>query len=89
MSVETLITAAQGYASTLVGQASSLSGGFPALEQLAGWKPAETAKMAVPLLAAVSFALLGAGLAASVFHLGQPKRACRVCLGLRTSWLSR
>jgi len=30
-----------------------------------------------------------AGLACSVFHLGQPLRAWRVFLGLRTSWLSR
>ncbi len=40
-------------------------------------------------LAAISFALLVAGLAASVFHLGQPKKAWRVWLGWRTSWLSR
>lgn len=30
-----------------------------------------------------------AGLAASVFHLGQPLRAWRIFLGWRTSWLSR
>ncbi|PTY02431.1 molybdopterin oxidoreductase [Opitutaceae bacterium EW11] len=29
------------------------------------------------------------GLAASVFHLGQPRRAWRIFLGLRRSWLSR
>jgi formate dehydrogenase iron-sulfur subunit len=46
-------------------------------------------RMDVPLLAAVSFALLAAGLAASVFHLGQPRKAWRVWLGWRTSWLSR
>ena len=34
-------------------------------------------------------ALFAAGLAASVFHLGQPLRAWRVFLGLRKSWLSR
>jgi len=34
--------------------------------------------------------LLGAtGLAASVFHLGQPRRAWRIFLGWRKSWLSR
>ncbi len=37
----------------------------------------------------VSVALLFAGLAASVFHLGQPLKAWRVWLGWRTSWLSR
>lgn len=41
-----------------------------------------------------SIALLGwlagaAGLAASVFHLGQPMRAWRIFLGWRKSWLSR
>lgn len=40
-------------------------------------------------LATVSFGLLGAGLLASVFHLGQPRKAWRVWLGWRTSWLSR
>ena len=34
-------------------------------------------------------ALLFAGLGASVLHLGQPTRAWRFFLGLRTSWLSR
>jgi formate dehydrogenase iron-sulfur subunit len=29
------------------------------------------------------------GMAASVLHLGQPLKACRFFLGLRTSWLSR
>ncbi len=42
-----------------------------------------------PWLAAVSFALLNGGLLTSVFHLGQPKKAWRVWLGWRTSWLSR
>jgi len=37
----------------------------------------------------ISLALLFAGLAASVFHLGQPLKAWRVWLGWRTSWLSR
>ena len=41
------------------------------------------------LLAPVSAALFATGLAASVFHLGQPLRAWRVFLGLRKSWLSR
>jgi len=40
----------------------------------------------VMLTAAVLFF---AGMAASVFHLGQPLKAWRFFLGLRTSWLSR
>ncbi len=40
-------------------------------------------------LGAASAAFFAAGLAASVFHLGQPLRAWRVFLGLRKSWLSR
>lgn len=40
-------------------------------------------------LAILSFALLNVGLAASVFHLGQPRKAWRVWMGWRTSWLSR
>ncbi|MEX0637884.1 MAG: DmsC/YnfH family molybdoenzyme membrane anchor subunit [Burkholderiales bacterium] len=39
--------------------------------------------------AAVSLALLGAGLAASFFHLGRPERAWRSAAMWRTSWLSR
>jgi Fe-S-cluster-containing dehydrogenase component/DMSO reductase anchor subunit len=39
---------------------------------------------------ALAAALCGAGgLAASVFHLGQPRRAWRIFLGWRRSWLSR
>jgi Fe-S-cluster-containing dehydrogenase component/DMSO reductase anchor subunit len=37
----------------------------------------------------VGLALLFTGLGASVLHLGQPTRAWRFFLGLRTSWLSR
>ncbi|MBI3417678.1 MAG: dimethyl sulfoxide reductase anchor subunit [Verrucomicrobia bacterium] len=37
----------------------------------------------------ISLALLAAGLAASVAHLGQPMKAWRVWLGWRASWLSR
>ncbi len=42
--------------------------------------------LAVTITAAVLFF---AGIAASVFHLGQPLKAWRFFLGLRTSWLSR
>ena len=48
-----------------------------------------TAPMKAPWLVTASFALLGAGLFASVFHLGQPTKAWRVWMGWRTSWLSR
>ena len=37
----------------------------------------------------LSAALGALGLAASVFHLGQPLRAWRIFLGWRKSWLSR
>jgi formate dehydrogenase iron-sulfur subunit len=42
-----------------------------------------------PALAIAGWFAGAAGLAASVFHLGQPLRAWRVFLGLRRSWLSR
>ncbi len=42
-----------------------------------------------PTLAIAAAFLFTAGLAASVFHLGQPFRAWRIFLGLRRSWLSR
>ncbi len=41
------------------------------------------------LLPGVAAALGSLGLAASVFHLGQPLRAWRIFLGWRKSWLSR
>ncbi|HLP26754.1 MAG TPA: DmsC/YnfH family molybdoenzyme membrane anchor subunit, partial [Acidobacteriota bacterium] len=40
-------------------------------------------------LALLPLALGALGLAAATFHLGQPLRAWRVFLGLRTSWFSR
>jgi formate dehydrogenase iron-sulfur subunit len=40
-------------------------------------------------LALFPFVLGALGLAAATFHLGQPLRAWRVFLGLRTSWFSR
>jgi formate dehydrogenase iron-sulfur subunit len=39
--------------------------------------------------AGVGLGLLVAGLIASAFHLGQPRKAWRVWMGWRTSWLSR
>jgi DMSO reductase anchor subunit len=40
-------------------------------------------------LALAAFGALQAGLLLSVFHLGQPLKAWRFFLGLRTSWMSR
>lgn len=42
-----------------------------------------------PTLILTASLLFYAGMAASVFHLGQPLKAWRFFLGLRTSWLSR
>jgi DMSO reductase anchor subunit len=42
-----------------------------------------------PLAAAIAMVFLGAGLAASFFHLGRPERAWRSASMWRTSWLSR
>ena len=42
-----------------------------------------------PLLAVFGLGLYATGLVASIAHLGQPLRAWRIFLGLRTSWLSR
>lgn len=41
----------------------------------------------IPLLVSLALAMLGLGFAP--LHLGQPQRAWRIFLGLRTSWLSR
>ncbi|MGO8701743.1 MAG: DmsC/YnfH family molybdoenzyme membrane anchor subunit [Limisphaerales bacterium] len=43
----------------------------------------------VPRQRLLSFVLFAAGMAAGVFHLGQPTKAWRIWLGWRTSWLSR
>ncbi|HEX7260492.1 MAG TPA: DmsC/YnfH family molybdoenzyme membrane anchor subunit, partial [Luteolibacter sp.] len=42
-----------------------------------------------PAITLTGAAIFFAGMAASVFHLGQPLKAWRFFLGLRTSWLSR
>lgn len=42
-----------------------------------------------PVAATIALLLAGAGLSIAPLHLGQPTRAWRVFLGLRTSWLSR
>ena len=42
----------------------------------------------IPLIL-LGLVLYGTGLVASIAHLGQPLRAWRIFLGLRTSWLSR
>jgi len=43
----------------------------------------------VAVLVVVSLALVGAGLVASIFHLGHPERGWRAAARWRTSWLSR
>lgn len=43
----------------------------------------------LPALTLTGTAIFFAGMAASIFHLGQPLKAWRFFLGLRTSWLSR
>ncbi len=42
-----------------------------------------------PALTIAGAAIFFAGMGASIFHLGQPLKAWRFFLGLRTSWLSR
>jgi DMSO reductase anchor subunit len=49
----------------------------------------ERAAWFLTVCSAVSVMLLGAGLAASFFHLGRPLRAWRAASQWRTSWLSR
>jgi formate dehydrogenase iron-sulfur subunit len=54
--------------------------------------PAPSSPLLAPssqLLALLGLGLYATGLVASIAHLGQPLRAWRIFLGLRTSWLSR
>ncbi|MEM9235218.1 MAG: DmsC/YnfH family molybdoenzyme membrane anchor subunit [Verrucomicrobiota bacterium] len=44
---------------------------------------------ATPIIPILGALLFNAGMIAAVFHLGQPLKAWRFFLGLRTSWLSR
>lgn len=75
----TLIGAGQGLFVTLYAiEGASAMGAFA--------PPAHGYFAAGSLLAA---ALMGAGLAASFFHLGRPERAWRAAAMWRTSWLSR
>lgn len=75
----TLIGAGQGLFVTLYAiEAASAMGAFA---------PPGTGYFAAGSLLAV--ALMGAGLAASFFHLGRPERAWRSAAMWRTSWLSR
>jgi formate dehydrogenase iron-sulfur subunit len=53
---------------------------------LLGPRDSSPASFPITLTAAIVFYL---GMAASVFHLGQPLKAWRFFLGLKTSWLSR
>jgi formate dehydrogenase iron-sulfur subunit len=56
---------------------------------VAGTLPAGSTRYAPGTLHLAAAAVGAAGLAASVFHLGQPLRAWRIFLGWRKSWLSR
>lgn len=49
----------------------------------------ETSVMATRVSATVALLIAGLGMNIAPLHLGQPLRAWRVFLGLRTSWLSR
>lgn len=51
--------------------------------------PAQRFASIAPPVALSGFVTLHAGLVASIFHLGQPRKAWRVFLGLRSSWMSR
>jgi formate dehydrogenase iron-sulfur subunit len=53
---------------------------------LIGPRNSSSASLPITLTASIIFYL---GMAASVFHLGQPLKAWRFFLGLKTSWLSR
>lgn len=64
---------------------SGLSAGLLDANHFRDWNHGLTA----PRLAVAAFVFFVAGLVVSVFHLGQPKKAWRVWLGWRTSWLSR
>ncbi|MEM9523566.1 MAG: DmsC/YnfH family molybdoenzyme membrane anchor subunit [Pseudomonadota bacterium] len=66
-----------------------LSGlGFGFLTWIGLGQPAVTGRLALMMLA-LAYLLAIAGLAASVFHLGNPQRAGRAFTQWRTSWLSR
>ncbi len=76
----TLLGAGQGlFLATFTHQAYALLGVLPPASSRGFYGAA----------AAVSVALLGAGLVASFFHLGRPERAWRSAAKWRTSWLSR
>jgi formate dehydrogenase iron-sulfur subunit len=59
------------------------------LTQMAAGLHIANAIVRSPSLALAAFVILGAGLAASVAHLGRPLKAWRAFLGWRKSWMSR
>ena len=65
------------------------SAGMSCLLAGAAGLPADLYRASAPGMAWAAFAFLQAGLCLSVFHLGQPQKAWRFFLGLRTSWMSR
>src|SRR4030095_5663142 len=78
------------FLTTLIGAGQGLFVAFFVIEAgaLRGSLPAQDARFFV-LGSLASLVLLGAGLAASFFHLGRPERAWRTAAMWRTSWLSR
>jgi len=71
---------------TLAGLGAGLFLGLLGIEAFGAptWHPGQLAGAS-----GLAFALLAAGLVASVFHLGRPERAWRAASQWRTSWLSR
>lgn len=70
--------------------ATQISVGIVLVERLASLFAGESwATNVTPWTTLLAFAVGNAGLGIAPLHLGQPLRAWRVFLGLRTSWLSR
>src|SRR5262245_14237926 len=78
------------FLTTLIGAGQGLFVALFVIEAgaLRGSLPAQDARF-FALGSFASLVLLGAGLAASFFHLGRPERAWRTAAMWRTSWLSR
>src|SRR6056297_1061401 len=59
------------------------------LYTLANLLPSQHDPMFYAVGSLIALAFLGAGLVASIFHLGRPERGWRAASQWRTSWLSR
>src|SRR5690606_1451094 len=67
-------------------------GGFltiQALQMLSSAFAISSDSLLRPIALSTAFAVLQAGLGASILHLGRPLYAFRAVLGWRTSWMSR